>query len=142
MTSRGLPSAKSLPSFSTATRSDELDDGAHQVLDEDDGGALRADGAHQADGIVDLGRVEARQHLVEQQELGPRGERACELEELALVQVQAGRQHLFLAAEAGEADPVQGLVADLGLGARAGRRRWRTSATLSSTVMLANGRGI
>jgi hypothetical protein len=37
----------------------ELDNGAHQVLDENDGSALGADGAHQANGIVDLGRVQA-----------------------------------------------------------------------------------
>src|SRR5262249_43303343 len=41
-----------------------------------------------------------------------------ELEELALVQIEARRQDLFLATKAGEADPVHRLPADLGRSAR------------------------
>src|ERR1041385_9179914 len=52
----------------------ELHDRAHQMLDEDDARALRADLAHERDGAVDLARRKAGEHLVEQQQLRPRGE--------------------------------------------------------------------
>ena len=64
---------------------------AHHVLDEDDGRALVADAPDQRHRVVDLARRQAAQHLVEQHQPRPRGERAGQLEELALVQVQVVR---------------------------------------------------
>ena len=78
---------------------------------------LRPDGADQANGIVDLGRVEAREHFVQQQKLGTGGQRPRQLEKFALVQVQFGGERLLLTGKPGEADPVQRLGADFGLAA-------------------------
>src|SRR5690606_2868201 len=45
-------------------------DRAHDVLDEQDGGALRAYALYQGHGFVDLGGRKARQHFIEHQQLG------------------------------------------------------------------------
>src|SRR5262245_46431262 len=66
----------------------ELEDGPDQVLDEEDGDAAGADLLDEPDGAGDFGGVEARQDLVEQDHARAAGERAGQLEELALVQVQ------------------------------------------------------
>ena len=84
------------------------------------------------DGVVDLGRVEARQHLVEQQQPRPGRERARQLEELALVQVQPAGSTSALPAR-----PVKSIQCRAS--SRASARRARAapkvaaSATLSST---------
>src|SRR3954471_6100166 len=61
---------------------------AHHVLDEDDGGALVADATDQLDGVVDLAGRQAREHLVQQHQARPGRQRARQLQELALVQVE------------------------------------------------------
>src|SRR5438128_7633287 len=66
----------------------QLEDGAHQVLDEENGHPTLADLADQVDRARDLPGVEARQHLVEQDHARPARERARQLEEFALVQVE------------------------------------------------------
>src|SRR5438132_1392908 len=50
----------------------QLEDGAHQVLDEEDGDPALADLADQVDRARDLAGVEARQHLVEEDHARPR----------------------------------------------------------------------
>jgi hypothetical protein len=69
----------------------ELVDHAQDVLDEDDGDARAVDAPDDLDGVVDLGRVEAGERLVEQQHAWPRGQRPGHLEQLALVEVDLGR---------------------------------------------------
>ena len=85
------------------------------MLDEDDGGAAVADPADELDGVVDLPRREAGQHFVEQHQPRPRRQRARQLEELALVQVQVVRQGVGLVLQAGEVQPLPRLAGRLPL---------------------------
>ena len=55
----------------------------HHVLDHQHGDAAACDGADYRDHVGDLLRVEARQHLVEEQQARLRRQRACELQSLA-----------------------------------------------------------
>src|SRR6266581_2724782 len=59
----------------------QLQHGAYDVLDEDDGRSARADLADQADRGVDLGVSEAGEHFVEKEQVRARSERAGQLEE-------------------------------------------------------------
>src|SRR5918996_975963 len=68
----------------------ELDDGAHHVLDPQDGSPERvADVPYDRDRSDDLGLVEARHHLVEQQHARLACKRLRQLEETQLMEVQA-----------------------------------------------------
>src|SRR5262245_37310682 len=80
----------------------QRDDGAHQMLDEDDRGAAVADLADQCERRVDLGVVQARQNLVQAEHARPCRERARELEELALVKVELLRKRVGPVGNAGE----------------------------------------
>ena len=154
--SRGRPSTTSGSRITSARRAlgdrlaigehhdavGELHHRAHHVLDEHDGRALVADGADQAQRPVHLRRRQAGEHLVEEQQLRPRRQRARELEELSFVQVQLGRKRVRLFLQSGELEPAPGL--------RLGARRdpsttWPNiggRATFCSTVSCGNGRGI
>src|SRR6266571_944679 len=101
----------------------QLEDGAHEVLDEENGHPTLADLADQVDRARDLAGVEARQHLVEQDHARPARERARQLEEFALVQVELVGQRRRAPAESGELQPGARLGA--GLGGRAARRAER-----------------
>ncbi len=93
---------------------------AHDMLGEQDGKAHLArqirESPHHG---VDLGRAQARHHLVEQQDLRPRRQRARRLELLALGQGEAIGDGAGLA---GEAEPVEDLQRGLPHGAAVGAR--------------------
>ena len=115
---------------------------AHHVLDEYDRRAVVADRADQLDRAVDLAGREARQHLVEQQQPRPRRERARELEELPLVQVEVVGQRVRLGREARELEPAVRL-APRAAARRAPRRRTSPAARrCRGRDRCANGRGI
>ena len=65
-------------------------DRAHHVLDHQHGHAIRRQLAHHGNHLVDLGRVQPRQHLVQQQQPGPGGQRARQLQALAPAHGQVG----------------------------------------------------
>src|SRR5713101_260909 len=67
----------------------ERHDRPHVVLDEQHGHSARADGADEPDHGVDLGRVEPGHDFVEQQQSRLRGERASQLEPLAIGERQS-----------------------------------------------------
>src|SRR6267143_1047029 len=91
---------------------------ADDVLDEDDGRSLRSDRADEADCVVDLGVSEAGEYFVEQEQARARSERAGELEEFSLVQVELARERRRFRAETGVREP----AARLALRLRAGER--------------------
>src|SRR3990167_5163266 len=97
----------------------QVDHGPHDVLDEEDGGAPPADLPHERERLADLRGRQARQDLVQEDEPGPRGQRARELEELALMQVQRRRQRRGAVGEPDEVEPTAGLP--LGLATVEGR---------------------
>jgi hypothetical protein len=69
----------------------ERHDCAHHVLDEEDGQAFAAvEAAEHLDHLVALGRPEAGHDLVEEQQARPRGERARDLQALAVGQGERG----------------------------------------------------
>ena len=102
----GAPSASSLPWSSTATRSASATTARitcstktmvvppARIL------RIRSTAWSTSDG------VKPAQHLVEQQQLRARGQRPREFDELALVQIQRGRQLVRLVGQAGEGQPV------------------------------------
>src|SRR6266705_2831519 len=58
----------------------EFHDGAHHVLDHDDGDALRLQPEDEREDVVDLGGRKPGHGLIRDEELGLRGDGACELE--------------------------------------------------------------
>src|SRR5512138_811238 len=62
----------------------ERHDPLHHVLDDDAGDPEAADAAHEVHGLLHLGGREPGHDLVEEEEAGPRGERARHLEPLLL----------------------------------------------------------
>src|SRR3989304_6213699 len=86
----------------------QVDHGPHDVLDEEDGGAPPGDLPYEREGLADLRGRQARQDLVQEDEPGPRGQRARELEELALMQVQLRRQRRGAVGEPDEVEPTAG----------------------------------
>jgi hypothetical protein len=112
--------------------------GAHHVLDEQDREPLGAvELAEHLDHLVALGGPQAGHHLVEQQQLRPGGERARDLQPLAVGQRQRRGQRIAL----GRRGPAARGLARRGLFAAA-TPRVRCSApttTLSSTDSPANG---
>ena len=102
-----------------------------------------ADAPDQIDRLVDLGGRQPRQHLVEQQQARPRRERARELEELGLVQVElAAAARRARASSPVNASQRHATAVRVPPVERARRRTSRVSATLSRTLRCANGRGI
>src|SRR5918994_6670407 len=78
----------------------ERADGVHHVLDQQDGDALPAQASDQADALFQLGRVEAGQPFVEQQQFGIEGERAGKLQALLVDIGELARQRVARPAEA------------------------------------------
>ena len=85
-------------------------DRAHDVLDHQDGDAAVADAAHRVDHVLGLGRIEAGQHLVEQKERRPRGERTRELEPFLAGGGECAGQHVE---PVGETDDARDFARDL-----------------------------
>ena len=69
------------------------------MLDDEDRDPRRVDPSHDIHGLVDLRGVEAREGLVEQQDLRVRGEGTGHLEQLPLVQVDLRRTLVGVAGE-------------------------------------------
>ena len=114
-------------------------DRLHQVLDHQDGHAALADAADDADHVLDLGRVEAGQHLVEQQQQRPRGQRAGEFEPLLAGDGQVHRQHLGAIVEADDRDRLARRLAGAAPSGRFSRPKQAPTVQFSSTVMLVSG---
>jgi len=70
----------------------EAQDRLHNVLDHDDGDAAPANGANDRHHVANLGRIEAGQHFVEQQQSWPDRQGACQLESLAACDRQCCRR--------------------------------------------------
>src|SRR5690349_17837395 len=70
------------------------------MLDDEDGDAALANAAHDVDHLLDLGRIEAGEHLVEQQEMRTRAERARKLESLLAGRGELAGRHVDLGSEA------------------------------------------
>ena len=85
----GGPAAITWPWFSTTIRCGERHDRPHDVLDQEDRDAARVDRAAELDDPLGLGRRQPGHHLVEQQQPGLGGQRARQLEPLALGQREA-----------------------------------------------------
>ncbi len=77
----------------------------HHVLDENDRCALLADRADETDRFVHLRGREARQHLVQKQQLRARGERTSQFQKLSLMKIQGIRTQPRLGGQAGEFEP-------------------------------------
>src|SRR4029453_10501174 len=75
-------------------------DGIHDVLDQQDGDALPAQATDQGDALLQLGRIEAGQPFVEQQQFGIERKRAGKLQALLVDVGELARQHIARAAEA------------------------------------------
>ncbi len=92
-----------------------------------------------ADHVLDLGRVEAGEHLVEQQQRRPRRERAGELQALLAGDGELRREHLEAVVQA----DLNSTPRALRLRARAERRFSRPkqapTVQFSSTLMLMSG---
>ena len=85
-------------------------DGLHDVLDQQDGDARIADRADHLDDLGDLGRIEPRHHLVEQQQARTGGERTGELQALAAGDGEIGAHLVELARHADHAGHRFGLA--------------------------------
>ena len=108
VTSSGVPWAMISPWCITITLTRQRHHRAHDVLDQQDGDAApRVEIAQDLHHQVDLGRAQAGHHLVEQQEARAGGERARDLEPLALRQRQ---RRGGMAALGDEAEQVEHLV--------------------------------
>ena len=79
----------------------------HHMLDHHDGDAARADRLDHRHHVAHFGRVQAGQHLVEQQQLRLDRERTCELEPLAARDGEIGRE---TAEHGAQADLVRDLL--------------------------------
>ena len=79
--------------------------------------------ADDLDDLGDLGRIEARHHLVEQQQARPGGERAGELQALAAGDGEIGAHLVELARHADHAGHRFGLALAPACGRRCGSRR-------------------
>src|SRR3989441_1184605 len=83
----------------------QVENGPHDVLDEDDGRAAVADLADERERIGHLRQRQTREHLVQQHETRLGRERAGEVEELPLEQIQLVGQRVGLGLETGEREP-------------------------------------
>src|SRR5881296_415171 len=83
----------------------QVENGAHDVLDEDDRRAAVADLADELERVGHLRRRQPREHLVQQHQPRLGRERAGEIEELAFEQVQLVGQRVGLGFQTGEGEP-------------------------------------
>ena len=109
------------------------------MLDDQDRHAALADTADHADHVLDLGRVEAGQHLVEQEQHRPRGKRARKLQSLL-----AGDGECCASIDAAVLQPddryrLARRFARACSSGRFSRPKQAPTVQFSSTVMLASG---